>query len=250
MSAAPTPAPRSRWSGVWLDLVAFVFGLALAWYLAWSTTDLIWSLWLSSLVVGYAILVWSITRPLRELIVGMATDRGGVPAGPAAASLGVLGCGALFMIGFFTVHFGGFHFVHSAFLSAFFPLDPNHRGGSPSLVLYGEVFRRYWWFLPAAFLAQRAAFSPPPREEGTAPAVTPQAIAARKLKPDGLMAPYKNVIRMHLLIFFFAFAHIVGLGSFPVYAVAYAVYFFPWQVLRRDGQEPRESRHAAGASNT
>ncbi len=50
---------------------------------------------------------------------------------------------------------------------------------------------------------------------------------------DGMMAPYRNVVRMHLLIFFFAFAHAVGLESFAVYTVVYAVYFFPWRLLRR-----------------
>ena len=47
------------------------------------------------------------------------------------------------------------------------------------------------------------------------------------------MAPYKNVIRMHLLIFFFAFAHFAKLESFWVYAAVYAVYFFPWRLLKK-----------------
>ncbi len=47
------------------------------------------------------------------------------------------------------------------------------------------------------------------------------------------MAPYKNVIRLHLLIFFFAFASFAKLESFWVYAVVYAVYFFPWRLVRR-----------------
>jgi hypothetical protein len=47
------------------------------------------------------------------------------------------------------------------------------------------------------------------------------------------MAPYKNVIRMHLLIFFFAFAHFMRLENFAVYAVVYAVYFFPWGLLKK-----------------
>jgi hypothetical protein len=49
-------------------------------------------------------------------------------------------------------------------------------------------------------------------------------------------APYRNVVRMHLLIFFFAFASAMGLDSFGVYAVVFAVYFFPWRTLfRRPG---------------
>jgi hypothetical protein len=68
--------------------------------------------------------------------------------------------------------------------------------------------------------------------------VTAPAIAARKaanaLMPGRsvMMLPYQKVVRMHLLIFFFAFAHAVGLDNFAVYAVVYAVYFFPWRLLR------------------
>ena len=49
-----TSAARRSWSSALPDLVAFLVGLAIVWVRGWSTTDLIWSLWLSSLVVGYA----------------------------------------------------------------------------------------------------------------------------------------------------------------------------------------------------
>jgi hypothetical protein len=48
---------------------------------------------------------------------------------------------------------------------------------------------------------------------------------------------------MHLLIFFFAFAHFAGLDNFAVYAVVYAVYFFPWRLLAR----PRAAAQATAA---
>lgn len=64
--------------------------------------------------------------------------------------------------------------------------------------------------------------------------MTAKAIAARKAKGDAMMQPYRNVIRMHLLIFFFIVAHFARLENFIVYAVVYAVYFFPWRLLRRE----------------
>lgn len=231
---APGLSGGSRWASAWPDAVAFGGGLAVAWVAGWNTTDLVWSLWLSSLVVGYAMLVWRITAPLRALGGNLARERGPVPAGPALGTAGVVGCGALFVLAFFTVHFGGFHLGHSVFLSVFFPLDGSAQGAWPSLATYLEVVARYWWFLPVAFVAERAAFRiEPPGPADTA--VTAQAIAARKAKraADPMMAPYKNVIRMHLLIFFFAFASFVKLENFAVYAVVYAVYFFPWRLVRR-----------------
>jgi hypothetical protein len=49
-------------------LLAFAGGLAVAWWAKWQSRDLVWSLWLSSLVVGYATLVWLLTASLREFL--------------------------------------------------------------------------------------------------------------------------------------------------------------------------------------
>lgn len=227
----------SRWSGTWLDALAFVVGLGVAWWSQWQTTDLVWSLWLCSFVVGYSTIVWTLSSGLREFAANAATDRS---PGAALFKIGggvFIGVGFLFALAFFTVHFGGFHFVHSVFLAQFFPIDASaaaqHR--FPNFSTYAEVFRRYWMFIPVAFLAERSGFqrrAPAVRDT----AVTPEAIARRKKQQaDGgaIMAPYKNVIRMHLLIFFFAAAHVLRWENRWVYAVVYAVYFFPWRVLRR-----------------
>jgi hypothetical protein len=231
MNAAP--ANPSRWSDAWPDALAFGVGLGLAWWQRWSTTDLVWSLWLSSLVVGYALIVWQITEPIRELIGGIAHERDPAIAGVGVkvGAIALFAAGTLFGLAFFTVHFGGFHYVHSTFLDLFFPLQPGASRGFPGWSLYREVIARYWWFLPAAFLAERAAFKRTYRDPDVS--VTPAAIARRKAKGDAMMLPYRNVIRMHLLIFFFAFAHFLKLESLLVYAVVYAVYFFPWRLVRR-----------------
>jgi hypothetical protein len=129
----------------------------------------------------------------------------------------------------------------------FFPLSPESTGTRefPSLSDYAEVVSRYWIFLPAAFLAERGAFAP----RSPIPvdvAVTPLVIKRRKhaFANSGMMLPYKNVIRMHLLIFFFAAAHFARLENFAVYAVVYAVYFFPWHALKQ-----REARKTLANEN-
>lgn len=199
----------NRWAAAWPDALAFVVGLAIAGLSGWDTGDLIWSLWLSSLVVGYATIIWA--------IFSRAWGRVGEMVG------------GVFLLAFFTVHFGLFHLVHSAFLESFFPLGGGSNQGLPD---YGEVFARYGIWLPVAFFAERAAFSrPPPRVDATS--VKAADIAARKAR-DGnalMMKPYVNVVRLHLLIFFFAFAHFMRWENFAIYAVVYAVYFFPWRLL-------------------
>ena len=216
--AQETPGPPRWWSHFGFDALAFVAWLGVAWWAQWQASDLIWSLWLSSLVVGYSLVVWSIFRSVFSI------EKGVVAGGASPAAIGIMGSlgviGGLFMLAFFTIHFGMFHVVHSAFLNHFFPIDP-HARGFPKMATYRTVFARYWYFLPAAFLAERAAF-------------------ARKGVGLDFTAPYVNVMRMHALIFFFAFAHFAKLENFGVYAVVYAVYFFPWRVLKRgrDAQTP------------
>jgi hypothetical protein len=220
----------------WPDAVAFLVGLAVAWWAGWNTTDLVWSLWLSSLVVGYSTIVWMIGQPVFELMRASWRDRALVASQPRALTIfwSVLLAIALFMLAFFTVHFGGFHYGHSQFLISFFPIDTGVSAGHAAWAdrsTYLEVARRYWPFLPSAFLAHRAAFLRKPLS-------LDRGFSVKSLSDSNKLGrlfsePYRNVIRMHMLIFFFFFAHFARLENFAVYAVVYAVYFFPWRLVRR-----------------
>jgi hypothetical protein len=223
--------PTNRWTSAWLDAVAFALGLAAAWWFSWKTTDLVWGLWLSSLVVGYTLIVWKISAPLRELTGNMAADQSSsVGAGPKIITIALFVVGTLFGLAFFTVHFGMFHYIHSIFLASFFPVTNEPTKGFISWSTYAVVFSRYWWFLPAAFLAERQAFRV--TLKGADLSATLPSRAASGGMRGAMTEPYKNVVRMHMLIFFFAFVHFAGLENFVVYATVYAVYFFPWRVLR------------------
>ena len=229
------------WTAAWPDALAFAAGLGAAWIGGWTARDLVWSLWLSSLVVGYGMIVWTVLRPALAIGQGAWRDRSYVRlafaehgSAPAIMVGSITVLGSLFFLAFFTVHFGGFHFVHSQFLGMFFPLDGAAPRGMIGADAYADVLRRYWTFLPAAFLAERAAFAAKPRSAPDV-SVTAEAIAARKARSgqfQGMMAPYRNVVRMHLLIFFFAFASAASLDNVAIYAVVYAVYFFPWRLVR------------------
>lgn len=238
---------RDRWHSAWPDAVAFCSVLAVAWWSRASATDLVWSLWLSSLVVGYAVIVWTLAGPVIAAVPVAWRNRtmavkSLVEAPGTAAVIVVLALlGGLFVLAFYTVHFVGFHYVHAGLLRSFFPLGGDYSGSATlrDAPMYAEVARRYWVFLPAAFLAERAAFlrRPEPVRRPDV-SVTAQAIAARKAgnrdaPPSRMLVPYKKVLRMHGLIFFFAFAHFARLDNFAVYAVVYAAYFFPWRLLRR-----------------
>ena len=232
-----SPNSSDNWTSSWLDAVAFALGLAVARWAGWNTGDLVWSLWLSSLVVGYATIVWMIGAPSVELARASWRDRAAVGADPRTLVtfwLLIL-AGASFLLGFFTIHFGMFHYGHSQFLISFFPVDlpGSGRASHAGTATYIEVARRYWPFLPSAFLAHRAAFLRQPLS--LAPNLSATGFANRNNFTSLISEPYRNVVRMHMLIFFFFFAHLVRLENFAVYAVVYAAYFFPWRLVRKTG---------------
>jgi hypothetical protein len=208
------------------DLLLFAAMLGLAALERWSITDLVWSLWISSLLVGYAlILTFAFTLGLRRNPV----PTGGSGAPPRVpAVLGLLGTASrlvtmLFMIAFFTVHFGGFHFVHSIFLNAFFPITaaevfgttPPETGGWWFGVI-GTALSRYWPFVLASAISARSAFR-----------------RALDGSNDNIMIlPYKNVVRMHLMIFVFAFLSAFSLSGWALWIVLF-FYFFPLGAVLR-----------------
>ncbi len=200
----------------------------MAWFLHWQVRDLVWSLWLSSLLVGYAMIVWRIFGPVLAAPSAAAPRAAGAP--PTTLYL----IGGLFLLAFFTVHFGMFHFVHSVFLNLFFPVIGGRPQGFMTPALYLHVFRDYWPFVLVAAVAERGAFQrPAPLFVGPNAGATPMGRQGR----DAFMEPYKNVMRMHGLIFFFAFTHFARIENYFVYAVVYVVYFFPWRLLRRQKEE-------------
>ncbi|MSU46450.1 MAG: hypothetical protein EXS42_04840 [Lacunisphaera sp.] len=241
MTAGNSAATDKGWAGAWPDALAFAAGLALAWFDHWQTKDLVWSLWLASLLVGYAMIVWGIFGPGAFIATKAWSDRAMLQnesKAPVAAAGAVMLIGGLFLLAFFTVHFGMFHFVHSVFLNSFFPIDPG-RNNWPEAALYLQVFREYWPFVLVAAVAERRAFLLAPADPGPPDTSVKAADVNRRLANPksgftGMMAPYKNVVRLHLLIFFFAFAHFAKLDSFLVYAVVYAVYFFSWSLVKRE----------------
>jgi hypothetical protein len=221
------------WTSSWPDAVAFAIGLAVAWWARWSAGDLIWSLWLSSLVVGYATIIWTIVQPAEEVFRAAWRDRvfsGNLRSLAPLVAILVVGVG--FFLAFFTIHFGGFHYVHSQILISFFPIEAGHgRSTDANMATYVEIARRYWPFLPSAFIAHRAAFTRKPfsLDARSLPGEMKDSTRLGRLFSE----PYRNVMRMHMLIFFFFFAHFAKLENFAVYAVIYAVYFFPWRLVRR-----------------
>lgn len=236
----------TSWRKAAPDLAAFVLGLAVARALGWSARDLVWSLWLSSLVLGYLTILATIAGGV-WVGAGVLREPGFPPEQRGRARL-LAGGVALFVLGFFSLHFCGFHAGHATFLSFFFPLP-----GVPAatfmdafmnpFLLWRAVFRHllvpYGLFLIPVLVAERRQYLAPLRAASENVARIRHALQgaggrSTDVFKDPFKRPYANVVRMHLLIFFFAACHFLRVDSFGVYAVVYFVYFFPWRLLRKD----------------
>ena len=255
-TAEPERGPRttsqSGWKAFGPNFLAFVIGLALAYFLDWQLTDLVWTLWLSSLVVGYLTILATVAGGAYFGVRMMQQPEFDSSLRPAI-TLGGIGLG-LFYLGFFSLHFCGFHAGHSVFLNEFFPVAGLPKDGLGAafmnpLLLWKLVFQYlmvpYGVFLIPALIVERqhllAPFKAPSFTKDSIKDRIQGKIAKRKRGKGlggGVMRPYVNVIRMHILIFFFAGCHLLKIDSFPAYAVVSVVYFFPFGDLKKF----RESR--------
>lgn len=233
------------------DILAFGIGLGVAYFLKWQTKDLIWSLWLCSLVLGYLTILSAIAGGavigIQKIKCNHLTRKQRMLAILAGIAVGA------FFLAFFSIHFCGFHAGYSVFLQVFFPVEgmPDDGFGSafvnPPLLwilVFKHLVRPYGLFLIPAIIAERKRIFRPLiaavnyARNGVIPDEPAQAGAGRGKSDDpfslgdAMVRPYINVVRMHLLIFFFAFCHVLQVDSFFVYAMVYFVYFFPWSEIR------------------
>ncbi len=238
-------APESFLHAFGPNFLAFGIGLALAYFLKWETTDLVWSLWLTSLVVGYATILATAAGAgwVGILIMRQPEFDSSLRT---VAILGGLGFG-LFYVGFFSLHFCGFHAGHSVFLNSFFPVEGIPKDGFGNafmnpFLLWKQVFQYliapYGAFLIPAFIVERKHLIAPFTAGSGLLSGGLEGIKKMKKKDAnglgaGMMRPYVNVIRMHLLIFFFAACHLLKVDSFLIYIVVSTVYFFPWSDLKK-----------------
>lgn len=234
------------------DALAFGIGLGTAYFRDWETRDFAWSLWLCNLVLGYLTLLSFVGG---GAYIGFHAIRySGIKAKQRVSAV-LFGIAiGLFFLGFFSLHFCGFHAGHSVFLQHFFPIKGVPEHGfikafmNPPLLwvlVFRHLMRPYGLFLFPAIIAERGHVFRPLVRAAEAVRIGTTLTDLVGDREDGnpgrdgpdfgnlVFLPYLNVVRMHLLILFFGFCHALKVGSFFLYAVVYGVYFFPWSVIKQ-----------------
>lgn len=198
-----------NWKSLAMELVAFLFTAYMVFHEGWTPTDLVWALWLSSLTVGWAIIVvW---------LVG-ALNRGNA--------------GGIAQAAFFAFHFSFFHFVHGVFLRGFFPVEGFELGGESamnSLVSSTSHIAIYVLSISAFFVG------------ATFIARSDEIRAAFKTKDLGDALSYASVVKMHIMIMFLGFlgqgaagAEKEGtIGLTLLMVIILLFHFFPLEALRQ-----------------
>mgnify|MGYP001613065590 FL=1 len=247
------------------DLIAFAVGLGIAWILEWKTTDLVWSSWLSSLVLGYLAFLSAIGVGLSSWILFLVgtpsptTGRQSVLWQSIAS--GLIGFSVLvFLLGFFSIHFCGFHAGQAIVLSGFFPLGiPEtafYNAFMNPLLLWKTVFPHllptYGIFLVSVIISERSVILAPilsamdlklernrqrmamhdigertgaDRDRAEIAELERSSRESDAIVKDfansSTIRPYGNVFRMQVLTFIFAFCGKLDMQSFVVYALVY-----------------------------
>lgn len=208
-----------------IEASTYVGTLALAYFSGWSTNDMIWSLWLSSLLIGFLIVVVS---SVRRIFRPDAT-----PLERAFSLVGGLGA-----IAFFSLHFGFVHYVYAAILDLLMPLmehpDRIYKGnltwtiGTPFSFweTLGISVVQYWPVVLLNVIRDR------------------RSVFSSSVMTGKETGPYLAIAKLHFLVMGLGACYGLGLDSFPVYAAVYTLLFSPatlWRMIFRRKPQVTES---------
>jgi hypothetical protein len=195
------------------EFAVFVGTLALAYWSGWSTKDLIWSLWLSSLALGYLAVAAAGAR--RVMRPGLnAVER----------TLSVAGMfGALLA---FSIHFGPFHYLYAAILDLLMPLMTHpDRVYIGKLTWKGGMTFSFWGTLAIAI----ARYWP----VAAMNAWRDRSMLLSEDTAKTSLGPYKAILRLHFLVMGLGACYGLGLDTFPVYALVFTVLYSPATVWKK-----------------
>jgi hypothetical protein len=215
-----------------------IISFFVAYWFQWTTRDLIWSFWITSLTVGFATILGGLLGPVflfffsnRENVEAsnknkLAQQMSKIKEASLPVTILILFIMIFyfaFTLLFFTIHFGGFHLGHAIFLQFFFPhpLVPSisqPENIKPWPIVWGLVLA-YW-----PVIVEKVAFEIFEYKD----ILTTRSFDSIELGTnDTMIKPYSNVVRIHILIFVLAGLSFTNANQLLIYAVTYAMFYFP-----------------------
>jgi len=174
---------------------------------------MIWSLWLSSLCLGYLAVTTSGMR--RAMRPGLST---------LERTLSIAGMVGSLLV--FSIHFAPFHYIYASILDLLMPLMAHpDRVYIGKLTWKGGMMFSFWETLGIAIVRYWpvAAMN----------AWRDRSILLSDDAAKTSLGPYKAILRLHFLVMGLGACYGLGLDSFPVYALVFAVLYSPVAVWKK-----------------
>jgi len=207
---------------LWLQLIISLFSFIVIFVLArvenWTAGNMVWSLWITSLITGFCYLFAGLVS--NSIGSGILSEDSLVnrlfqDSIHSGIKYGLLIIGILFQLVFFTVHFGLFHFVYSIFLSQFFPIMDRSFERFPDFLFFVNTsLKAYWPVILFTLFASIRKF---------------QRILSQN-EVDFTKRAYVNVVKIHISIFLFAGVSATGIKEW-MFLLIFVIYFFPFSAV-------------------
>lgn len=240
--------PLSSKDNSWLKkyfagLSMFFFSIAAAYFIGWNNTDLIWSFWITSLVVGYVTIFRTSAAPPGILIKRMLNpeDIKNFRELTAAAKLKtaifflVFIPIVLFTVVFLSFHFFIFHILLAYWLQLLMPhsgiadilANAKNGGFYVSAQVIQTLLMSYWIIILQKLIVDYKTYWK--KDDNIAPAVQVKFFSFEDIK-----RPYIQVVRIIALMVLLFWLNSIGANQYLVYIVIYSLFFFPFPNFRKD----------------
>ncbi|MDP1725790.1 MAG: DUF6498-containing protein [Bacteroidota bacterium] len=218
------------------ELFLFSFSLAVAYFMGWNNTDLIWSFWITSLVVGYVTIFRTTVAPLRLLtkLIRNPEDTKKFREMPTVTKLKISVFilffipMSLFYVVFLSLHFCIFHVLLAYWLHGLMPhpgindilTEANSGGFYVSFQIVKVLLISYW-----TIVLQKLIFDYRTNWERGSNKVT--NVKQEFFSFDSLKRPYVQVVRIIALMVILFLLHAIEVNQYLIYVVIYSLFYFP-----------------------
>lgn len=217
-------------------LFLFLFSIAAAYFMGWNNTDLIWSFWITSLVVGYVTIFRTTLAPLRLLAKLMLSpeDKKKFRELPTTMKLKIAIFGlffipiSLFYVVFLSFHFCLFHLLIAYWLQGLMPnwdisnilADVNSGGFYISIQIIKTLLLSYW-----IIVLQKLIFDYRTHWESGRNKEAP--VRQEFFSYEGIKRPYVQVVRIIALMVLLAWLNSIEANQYLIYVMIFSFFFFP-----------------------
>ncbi len=225
-----------------IELFLFSFSLAAAYFMGWNNTDLIWSFWITSLVVGYVTIFRTTVAPLSLLVKLMRSpeDNKKFRELPTTMKLKIAIFGlffipiSLFYVVFLSFHFCIFHILIAYWLQMLMPhpeitdilAGANGGGFYISVQIVKTLLLSYW-----IIVFQKLIFDYKSYLKSSSNKLRP--VQQEFFSFEGLKRPYVQVVRIIALMVLLFWLNSIEAKQYLVYVVIYSLFFFPMPSFRK-----------------